>query len=139
MGTFTYISYSVSVITFLKLDFKQACFVYGVKIFKYLLLKDWIFDGIFYIILQIFNKWILSICIFFYTAALAKFCILLHMYIFFCSPFAYLDPLHYNMNNLFVQLVKDSLNEYAYAAELAGLSYCLRNTKIGIYVSVLFL
>lgn len=52
------------------------------------------------------------------------------------SPLAYLDPLHYNMNNLFVQLVKDSLNEYAYAAELAGLSYCLRSTKIGIYMYI---
>ncbi|CAL1267103.1 unnamed protein product [Larinioides sclopetarius] len=52
------------------------------------------------------------------------------------SPMAYVDPLHYNMTHLIVQLVKDALNEYAYAAELAGLSYVLGNTKLGIFLSI---
>ncbi|KAM7330151.1 hypothetical protein ACRRTK_011764 [Alexandromys fortis] len=50
----------------------------------------------------------------------------------FFSPFAYVDPLHCNMAYLYLELLKDSLNEYAYAAELAGLSYDLQNTIYGI-------
>lgn len=51
------------------------------------------------------------------------------------SPFAYVDPLHCNMAYLYIELLKDSLNEYAYAAELAGLNYDLQNTVYGMYVS----
>ncbi|CAM4727738.1 hypothetical protein PO909_019079 [Leuciscus waleckii] len=54
----------------------------------------------------------------------------------FFSPFAYVDPLHCNMAYLYLELLKDSLNEYAYAAELAGLSYDLQNTVYGMYLSV---
>lgn len=54
----------------------------------------------------------------------------------FCSPFAYVDPLHCNMAYLYLELLKDSLNEYAYAAELAGLNYDLQNTIYGMYVSI---
>uniref|UniRef100_A0A3Q2FJJ0 Insulin-degrading enzyme n=1 Tax=Cyprinodon variegatus TaxID=28743 RepID=A0A3Q2FJJ0_CYPVA len=54
----------------------------------------------------------------------------------FCSPFAYVDPLHCNMAYLYLELLKDSLNEYAYAAELAGLSYDLQNTVYGMYLTV---
>lgn len=54
----------------------------------------------------------------------------------FCSPFAYVDPLHCNMAYLYLELLKDSLNEYAYAAELAGLNYDLQNTVYGMYVSI---
>uniref|UniRef100_A0A8C5V742 Insulin-degrading enzyme n=1 Tax=Microcebus murinus TaxID=30608 RepID=A0A8C5V742_MICMU len=54
----------------------------------------------------------------------------------FFSPFAYVDPLHCNMAYLYLELLKDSLNEYAYAAELAGLSYDLQNTIYGMYLSV---
>lgn len=50
----------------------------------------------------------------------------------FVSPLAYLDPLHCNMAYMLVQLFRDSLTEYAYAAELAGLSYALTNTKYGM-------
>jgi len=39
------------------------------------------------------------------------------------------------MAYLYLELLKDSLNEYAYAAELAGLNYDLQNTIYGIYVS----
>ncbi len=56
---------------------------------------------------------------------------------FFHSPFAYVDPLHCNMAYLYLELLKDSLNEYAYAAELAGLNYDLQNTVYGMYVSIL--
>ncbi|XP_038140028.1 insulin-degrading enzyme [Cyprinodon tularosa] len=54
----------------------------------------------------------------------------------FFSPFAYVDPLHCNMAYLYLELLKDSLNEYAYAAELAGLSYDLQNTVYGMYLTV---
>uniref|UniRef100_A0A8C5DFQ5 Insulin-degrading enzyme n=1 Tax=Gouania willdenowi TaxID=441366 RepID=A0A8C5DFQ5_GOUWI len=54
----------------------------------------------------------------------------------FFSPFAYVDPLHCNMAYLYLELLKDSLNEYAYAAELAGLNYDLQNTVYGMYLSV---
>lgn len=58
-----------------------------------------------------------------------------HCY-FLYSPFAYVDPLHCNMAYLYLELLKDSLNEYAYAAELAGLNYDLQNTVYGMYVSI---
>jgi secreted Zn-dependent insulinase-like peptidase len=51
------------------------------------------------------------------------------------SPLAYLDPVSCNMTYMFVQLFKDALNEYAYAAELAGLRWELTNTKYGMIVS----
>lgn len=47
-----------------------------------------------------------------------------------------MDPLHCNMAYLYLELLKDSLNEYAYAAELAGLNYDLQNTVYGMYVSI---
>ena len=46
-----------------------------------------------------------------------------------------MDPLHTNMTYMFVQLFMDALNEYAYAAELAGLNYSLNSTMYGMYVS----
>ena len=53
----------------------------------------------------------------------------------FVSPLAYLDPHCCNMTYMFVHLFKDALNEYAYAAELAGLKWELTNTKYGMIVS----
>ena len=53
----------------------------------------------------------------------------------FFSPLAYRDPLHCNMNRLFVMLLKDSLTEYAYDAELAGLKYNVDVSIYGINVS----
>jgi insulysin len=38
---------------------------------------------------------------------------------------------------MFVHLFKDALNEYAYAAELAGMKWELTNTKYGMIVSSL--
>lgn len=40
------------------------------------------------------------------------------------------------MAYLYLELLKDSLNEYAYAAELAGLNYDLQSTVYGMYVSI---
>ncbi|XP_033611295.1 insulin-degrading enzyme-like [Cryptotermes secundus] len=54
----------------------------------------------------------------------------------FVSPLAYLDPVSCNMTYMFVQLFKDALNEYAYAAELAGLRWELSNTKYGMILGV---
>ncbi|XP_028391087.1 insulin-degrading enzyme-like [Dendronephthya gigantea] len=52
------------------------------------------------------------------------------------SPLAYRDPMHCNMNRLFVMLLKDSLTEYAYDAELAGMEYRLDVSIYGINLSV---
>ncbi|XP_076461437.1 insulin-degrading enzyme-like [Babylonia areolata] len=54
----------------------------------------------------------------------------------FASPYAYIDPLHANLNTLFVELFKDALNEYAYAAEIAGLGYNLVCSLYGITLEV---
>merc|ERR1712013_956940 len=48
------------------------------------------------------------------------------------SPIAYSDPHHANLTYMFAMLFKDELNEYVYAAELAGLGYSLVNTKSGL-------
>lgn len=37
---------------------------------------------------------------------------------------------------MLVQLFRDALNEYAYAAECAGLRWELLNTKYGLIVSI---
>ncbi|RXG67447.1 Insulin-degrading enzyme [Armadillidium vulgare] len=58
------------------------------------------------------------------------------MYIEFFSRMAYLDPNHTNLLHMFVQLFRDSLTEYAYAAELAGLHYNLQNTKYGLQLNI---
>lgn len=59
-----------------------------------------------------------------------------HVLYLFCSPLAYLDPMNCNLTHMFVQLFKDALNEYAYAAEIAGLKWDLTNTKYGLIVSL---
>lgn len=58
-------------------------------------------------------------------------------FVVFDSPLAYLDPVSCNMTYMFVHLFKDALNEYAYAAELAGMKWELTNTKYGMIVSSL--
>jgi len=52
------------------------------------------------------------------------------------SPVAYCDPHHANLTYMFAYLFKDALNEYVYAAELAGLGYNLANTKYGITLGI---
>lgn len=54
----------------------------------------------------------------------------------FCSPIVYSDPLNCNLTHLYVQLFKDHLNEYLYAADLAGLRLMVANTTYGISVSI---
>lgn len=49
-----------------------------------------------------------------------------------------MDPLSANLTYMFGELLKDALNEYAYAAELAGLSYDLNSTIYGLIVNVPF-
>jgi insulysin len=52
------------------------------------------------------------------------------------NPLVYLDPVNVNMANLYVDLLKDSLNEYSYMAELAGLKYTVNASNYGLNVSV---
>lgn len=52
------------------------------------------------------------------------------------SPMVYLDPHHDNMTRIFVRLLQDDLNEFAYDAELAGLNYRINNTKVGLNLSI---
>ena len=54
---------------------------------------------------------------------------------FFCSPLAYVDPCHCNMAQVFLELLTDSLNEYGYDAEVAGVDYKLEQTMYGFCVS----
>lgn len=46
-----------------------------------------------------------------------------------------MDPLSCNLTNVFVLLFRDALNEYAYAAGIAGLKWDLGNNKSGMTVS----
>lgn len=52
------------------------------------------------------------------------------------SPIVYSDPLNCNLTHIFVQLLKDQLNEFLYDAELAGLKFAVSNTTYGISVSI---
>ena len=52
------------------------------------------------------------------------------------NPLVYLDPLNVNMANLYVELLKDSLTEYSYMAELAGLKYSISATNYGLNLSL---
>lgn len=52
----------------------------------------------------------------------------------FSNPAVYSDPLNCNLTHIFVQLFKDHLNEYLYAADLAGLRLSVNNTTYGISV-----
>ena len=54
----------------------------------------------------------------------------------FTSLYAYLDPLCTNLTYMFVALFRDALNEYSYAAEIAGLQYDLNNTLYGLTLSI---
>ncbi|XP_014206136.1 insulin-degrading enzyme isoform X2 [Copidosoma floridanum] len=54
----------------------------------------------------------------------------------FVSPFAYIDPINCSLTFMFTQLFKDSLNEYAYDAGLAGLKWELSNSKHGMSLSL---
>lgn len=51
------------------------------------------------------------------------------------SRYLYVDPLHCNMAFLLFRLLKDDLNEYTYAARLAGLVYGVAARVNAILVS----
>lgn len=55
----------------------------------------------------------------------------------FRNPLINLDPINYNMTALFIDLLCDSLTEYTYAADLAGLRYSLNQTNYGIQVKII--
>ena len=57
------------------------------------------------------------------------------VYLAFHSPEAYSSPENAVCTRLFVRLLEDALNEVAYEAELAGLSYHLQNTTSGFLAS----
>jgi insulysin len=50
----------------------------------------------------------------------------------FSNPIVYTDPLNCNLTHLFVSLFKDNINEFLYAAELAGLRFNISNTTNGV-------
>ncbi|KAI9790783.1 MAG: Insulinase (Peptidase M16) [Candelina submexicana] len=52
------------------------------------------------------------------------------------NPLVYATPEHAVMTGLYVKLVKDALNEYAYDADLAGLAYGFQNHSIGLDVEL---
>ena len=52
------------------------------------------------------------------------------------SPLAYVDPLHANLTSMLVSTFNDSLTEFAYDAELAGLVYCLSPEKYGLFLEI---
>ncbi|XP_038070879.1 insulin-degrading enzyme-like [Patiria miniata] len=66
------------------------------------------------------------------TFHLPKVCTMMEI----ASPLAYLDPLHCNLTCLFAVLLRDSLNEYAYAAELANINYMIDSTVYGINIQL---
>lgn len=50
----------------------------------------------------------------------------------FSNPIVYTDALNCNLTHLFIALFKDSINEFLYTAELAGLKFNISNTTNGI-------
>ncbi|XP_052757227.1 insulin-degrading enzyme [Galleria mellonella] len=54
----------------------------------------------------------------------------------FVSPLAYADPLNCNLTSVWVLLLRDSLQQFAYAAELAGLRWSIGNAKYGLSVTI---
>lgn len=51
-------------------------------------------------------------------------------------PLAYSSPMSSVLSNMFISLVGDELNEFAYDAEVAGLRYSLKCMIYGIHISV---
>ncbi|KAG0345812.1 Insulinase (Peptidase M16) [Podila humilis] len=58
------------------------------------------------------------------------------MYFQLKSPLSYSSPSNNVKTQLYVNLLKDALNEYSYDADLAGLSYSLDTTVDGMILSV---
>ncbi len=52
------------------------------------------------------------------------------------SPFAYLSPKNAAMSRLYVNLLREQLNEYSYPASTAGLNYSLSNSVKGLVLNI---
>ncbi|CAK9808752.1 Insulin-degrading enzyme [Anthophora quadrimaculata] len=59
-----------------------------------------------------------------------------NLFINFVSPVAFMDPFNSNSTYMFVLLFRDALNEYAYAADIAGLRWDLSNSKYGMILEI---
>ncbi|XP_058058342.1 insulin-degrading enzyme [Anopheles bellator] len=59
-----------------------------------------------------------------------------HVNLDFNNPIVYSDPLNCNLTHLYVQLLKDHLNEFLFEADLAGLSFGVSNTTSGLSLSI---
>ncbi|OBZ83270.1 Insulin-degrading enzyme [Choanephora cucurbitarum] len=59
-----------------------------------------------------------------------------NVWILFRSPLAYATPINCVKTRLYTDLLKDSLNEYAYDAEVAGLSYNIENQLEGMLLAI---
>ncbi|CAO3650854.1 unnamed protein product [Cunninghamella echinulata] len=59
-----------------------------------------------------------------------------NVWILFRSPLAYATPSNCVKTRLFTDLLKDSLNEYAYDAEVAGLCYNIENQLEGMLLAM---
>eukprot|EP01135_Chromosphaera_perkinsii_P003217 Nk52_evm24s238 gene=Nk52_evmTU24s238 len=59
-----------------------------------------------------------------------------NLYFRILSPIAYADPTNCVLTRLFSELVKDSLNEFAYSAEIAGIDYMLENCIQGLVLVI---
>ncbi|CAG9574977.1 unnamed protein product [Danaus chrysippus] len=52
------------------------------------------------------------------------------------SPLAYSDPVCCNLTSIWVLLLRDSLQQFAYSAELAGLRWSVGNAKYGLSIAI---
>lgn len=59
-----------------------------------------------------------------------------YLYFEFRNPMGSVDPIHSNLNALYVQLVEDSLTEFVYPAQLGGLQYDLSALNYGIQLTL---
>ena len=59
-----------------------------------------------------------------------------HINILLRTPLAYESPANHVKSALFVNLVKDTLEEYAYDAEISGLNYSLTSNSMGIELNI---
>ncbi|CAF0913402.1 unnamed protein product [Rotaria sordida] len=59
-----------------------------------------------------------------------------YLYFEFRNPLGYVDPIHFNMSTLYVELVEDSLTEFVYPAQLGGLQHELSAVNCGFQLSI---
>ncbi|CAF4452269.1 unnamed protein product [Rotaria sp. Silwood2] len=59
-----------------------------------------------------------------------------YIYFEFRNPLVYVDPIHSNLNTLYVELINDSLTEFVYPAQVGGLDYELYDCNNSIQLSV---